>query len=387
MTGLLLKKSRHLLYVINRETKKFVRFNLKTKSLEKKYVRSGWKAVEYQYDFFRGFKLVDLHYEDEKFYNLIKLSRKYNPRCSSLSTFIARLAECLVYEGFILEGIRFELDRDCWNGNYIHLKHPLHDYDKITVKLLKDADYRITREFEKVFFGENRYREDDNENDKIFYRNLFSTVLEMNLDHDKSKELIGALIDSKARLKEMINEWKFDRKALLGYIVEYLDPFENVRYRDGIRTLHDYYNMAVQIGRKAKKYPKYLRSMHDIFSANFDAYKKEYDEEQFQKMQMPDLEFKDKQFCIALPKSTKDIIQEGADLNHCVASYVEKILKGKCIIIFLRKANTPEESLVTVEYQNDKIVQARGSYNRNLEEEEMKFLEKFCKAKKLKLEV
>ena len=143
--------------------------------------------------------------------------------------------------------------------------------------------------------------------------------------------------------------------------------------------------MANTIGRDVKKYPKYLRSMHDIITANYNSYKKEYDELKFEKLRKPELEFEGRAFCIVIPSSSKDIIKEGTDLNHCVSSYVERILKKETYIFFLRKKEDKEKSLITLELKGNKITNAKGSYNRLPTEEEMKFLEGY--SKKLKISI
>ena len=169
------------------------------------------------------------------------------------------------------------------------------------------------------------------------------------------------------------------------YIVNYLNVFENIDINDALELLSDYYRMAKDIGRDVKKYPKYLRSMHDIISANYDAYKREYDEELFQKTINKELEFEGKDFCVMVPVNPKQIISEGTDLNHCVGSYVDKVIKRETYIMFLRNTKTKDKSLVTLEYQDQKITQAKGSYNRRIDEDETKFLNKYCEKKKIEL--
>jgi len=154
-----------------------------------------------------------------------------------------------------------------------------------------------------------------------------------------------------------------------------------------IELLHDYFQMASKIGRNVKKYPKYLRSMHDIITSNFKAYETHYNESKFKRLLKPELEFENKEFVIVNPKTTKDIISEGTSLNHCVGSYVDKILNEETYIFFLRKTEMKDLSLVTLELNGKIITQAKGSYNRVITKEERDFLEKYCKEKELKLNV
>lgn len=84
-----------------------------------------------------------------------------------------------------------------------------------------------------------------------------------------------------------------------------------------------------------------------------------------------------------VPKATKDIIDEGIKLSHCVASYIDRIIRKECMIVFLRE--DVEENLITVEIKKECITQAKGYLNRNLTEQESKWLNIYAKAKNLKI--
>lgn len=75
------------------------------------------------------------------------------------------------------------------------------------------------------------------------------------------------------------------------------------------------------------------------------------------------------------------IKDEAVQQNNCVASYIDKVLDGKCHILFLRKKDSLDKSLVTIEvnaYTNT-IVQAKGKFNRDTTEEENKVIEAWNK--------
>ena len=137
--------------------------------------------------------------------------------------------------------------------------------------------------------------------------------------------------------------------------------------------------MAIRIGRNVKKYPKYLRSMHDIITSNYEAYKKHYDEQRFEKTSKPELVITSKKYCTVIPNCSKDVIKEGTDLNHCVGSYIDKIIEQRTYIFFLRETKYKDKSLVTLELVKGEIVNAKGSYNRKLSEDEENYLKTYCK--------
>ena len=66
---------------------------------------------------------------------------------------------------------------------------------------------------------------------------------------------------------------------------------------------------------------------------------------------------------IVLPSSPDEIIAEGQALHHCVGTYVERVAKHECIILFLRQSSNMDKPFYTLEIKNRKAVQVRGLKN------------------------
>lgn len=66
---------------------------------------------------------------------------------------------------------------------------------------------------------------------------------------------------------------------------------------------------------------------------------------------------------IRAAKSTRELIDEGKALNHCVGGYAARYAKGEVDILFIRKVSEPDKPYFTVEIRNKKIWQARGKRN------------------------
>lgn len=66
---------------------------------------------------------------------------------------------------------------------------------------------------------------------------------------------------------------------------------------------------------------------------------------------------------IKLPESVKDIIDEGAALDHCVASYADRHVSGVLAIVFLRRISDPDTPYYTMEISSHEIQQCRGYKN------------------------
>ena len=70
--------------------------------------------------------------------------------------------------------------------------------------------------------------------------------------------------------------------------------------------------------------------------------------------------YEDETYMIVVPDGIRDIVLEGRQLHHCVASserYFERIESGESIILFLRKTKEPLHSYYTLEVESDRSVQ------------------------------
>jgi hypothetical protein len=373
-----LQMQQEFIYVTNENNQK-VRYDLKRKTMQRYSKRElEWVNVKQQYEFFSPYSLNHIKcVETERFLELLKITKEINPNCYSLSTFLARLGEALIYENYIRAGI--DTQREVWrgSGHYYHrnlLSRPLEFYSKNTQKIFQKYKVKIMVKMEKTFIQDYDFME------------KFISDIDLSVINDNDKKQIIEDLDEDDHLIQLVKDFKYDTKTLLKFIYGYLIPFENMDLRDAITTLRDYYSMASQIGREVKKYPKYLHSMHDIINSNFKAFKKNYDENKFEELIKFELEYETKQFSILVPKSPKEIIDEGVQLNHCVGSYVDRILRGECYIFFLRMTEEKEKSILTLEMKDNKITQCKGSYNRSPTVEELQFLNNYCQKKKLIME-
>ena len=381
MVKITLKRESFLIYITNPNfPRQKLRYNLKLKTMEKSYNKgTTWKQVSQQYEFFKDVHVSDIVCDEEKFIKLIDKTKTINPNCYSVSTFLDRMKEALVYENYEAENIRTECSTS-YGGRKNILTKPLDFYSKPVISFFKKYDIEVTERVEKNFIDQYE-----------FHEGVILALTCLDLSAKDKKDCCENILRrdnwNHSQLQILTKQFGYDLKSLFKFIYGYLIPFENLDYGESIELLHDYFQMASKIGRNVKKYPKYLRSMHDIITSNFKAYETHYNESKFKRLLKPELEFENKEFVIVNPKTTKDIISEGTSLNHCVGSYVDKILNEETYIFFLRKTEMKDLSLVTLELNGKIITQAKGSYNRVITKEERDFLEKYCKEKELKLNV
>lgn len=173
-----------------------------------------------------------------------------------------------------------------------------------------------------------------------------------------------------------------DTRRFLKYI--YFDCLtqQGLDSASALRIYKDYYRMNdLMENTNFEKYPRYLKTFHDITSRNFKFVEDKVARKQFEerKNELKVYEWEDKEFKIVAPESTKDIVEEGQKLHHCVASYAKSVCEGRTQIVFLRANEAPEIPLVTVEIKDGVIRQAYGLSNRVVDNKEHTALKKFAK--------
>ena len=82
---------------------------------------------------------------------------------------------------------------------------------------------------------------------------------------------------------------------------------------------------------------------------------------------------------IVVPRNAQDIIDEGGELKHCVGTYIGKVAKGNCIILFIRESNNIEKSYFTMEVHDQRVLQCKGYENKEFYTDERvnKFIDEF----------
>lgn len=212
--------------------------------------------------------------------------------------------------------------------------------------------------------------------------NLFSNVVHMEFATIRTPEVISTLLDRTQENKwfrELVDTHNYRPQSLLTYI-DNLMTFEALDgYYNTLRELVDYCNMMIKISPKYEKYPKNFLTTHKIAARNYNRLKEYFDEQEFQKRINKQLEYSYEKYKIIYPESTQAIKDEAVQQNHCVASYIGKVLEGECDILFLRKKDDLEKSLITIEVRNGKVVQARGKFNRDVSRSEQTVIDKYNK--------
>ena len=153
----------------------------------------------------------------------------------------------------------------------------------------------------------------------------------------------------------------------------------------------DYLRMQQEMYGKIKnKYPQYWLSEHQILVHKYNDWKTLRAKVGFELNQEPMkvYEYENEDYKVIIPLMSSDILDEAHQQQHCVASYIDRIARGDTHIVFIRKPDKPEESVLTVEINNKhEVCQVRGHMNRDYTFEEYKFMVEWAKETGLMLTI
>lgn len=134
-------------------------------------------------------------------------------------------------------------------------------------------------------------------------------------------------------------------------------------YRDYLRMCKE---MQYNVESSFILFPRNLKSAHDHVVEALDVKRTAEQEkaiadsfEEWQRL----YQYKGKDLMVIPPHSSKELIDEGIALRHCVGRYVKRVAQRECVILFVRKVAEPDKSLCTVEVRDGQVVQTRGFDN------------------------
>lgn len=106
-----------------------------------------------------------------------------------------------------------------------------------------------------------------------------------------------------------------------------------------------------------------MEELHEKYKLIYQAVTDAKIEREYQEVisQLNVQEYDNGEFSITIPKTTKDIINEGKALHHCVGVYVDKVVRREDMIYFLRKDR--KVPYVTIEVKDKKVTQVEGDMN------------------------
>ena len=164
-------------------------------------------------------------------------------------------------------------------------------------------------------------------------------------------------------------------------------------YREAKNFIADYTDyisecvlLGANVNDTAVKTPRSLKKAHDWATTERKVQEKQAYEELVAAVydSLHALtEWSDGKLRVIMPRSAREIVEEGIRQNHCVGRYVERVATGESVILFLRRVEDPEKNFYTVEIKKDMrrchIVQVRGEHNASATDEVNAFCKKYAR--------
>ena len=193
---------------------------------------------------------------------------------------------------------------------------------------------------------------------------------------------------------DILNHYVYKKQI---YEIEKYMDFEKARkyivtQKSDCRIYLDYLNECKKLGLdledKKILFPENLQAAHEETSEKIkiqeDSKKKEafkkYTEELYGKS-----EYREEKLLIRAAQSPGELAKESAALHHCVRTYVDRVARGECVILFVRKTASPDEPYFTLELSpKGEIIQCRGDRNCAYPKEVKEFLARWKKWMKKK---
>ncbi len=303
-----------------------------------------------------------------KFLRFVKRNgAEYGCEISNIGTILDRVPRFARFEQIFSAGIE-----DIVDSNFSYC---IGDIPKSLIKLCKSRNIKLSNQFLKYY--------KENPDAYLLAYNLEYISLDDNdiykILNARNSKWNGWTYREYSRFTNLINEYGYTAKALMLYI-DFLKTFEAIDSVDWLlRELEDYADMMKKISPKFDKYPRHFLTTHKIASRNYNRLKHQFDEEKFKNRINLDMEHTFGEYCFIYPKCIQEIKDESVQMSNCVSSYVQRVIDGQCDILFLRRKDSPDKSLVTIEVRNNKIVQALQKYNHPLTREQQEVVDKWDK--------
>lgn len=251
---------------------------------------------------------------------------------------------------------------------------------------LSKTQWKIVSKF-NVQFGVFDDCKDDAADQKLINYLTYIASLEEEFGLEKIKEFvnneIGYLYNkySYRSAIQIAERYNLPIKHFLRYIYFECDVSQGLHSNTALSEYADYIRMTTEMGyERFDRYPKFLRTAHDIASRNYKVKLNEIETKEWESTYERNKQFAYtyQGFKIFPPKEPSDLVKEGNVLGHCVGSYVNKVRKGTSTILFLREREDIEKPLVTIEIRDNRITQARGKMNNPPNQEQNAIIKKFA---------
>lgn len=174
------------------------------------------------------------------------------------------------------------------------------------------------------------------------------------------------------------------------YIKKQYKQYEKHYYSQGgaLRTYRDYILDCIKLGFDLKDehvlYPKDVHAAHQNTTTQIQVKENKVYDDQIEKRLkgLRKYNFQFEMLFVRAAESSKELIMESAELQHCVAAhYTKRYAKGETDILLIRKKSEPDKPYFTMEVKENEVIQVHGIRNCNPDREVEEFVRAFKVAK------
>lgn len=196
---------------------------------------------------------------------------------------------------------------------------------------------------------------------RITYNNYIQEKIEKKFE--KKIQKYNLTEQEKDLIKFLLRRENIEMKisVIVSYL-KFLMPFYNDNQYDIERKLMNYECMCKDLKWEPKKGD--FGSLYVQVKLTYELNKKKIEEEKLEKNQPKKLFFEDENFTVVIPVTREEFKAEAEAQSNCVyRSYLSMVLEGRTNIVFIRKKSDVENSYITCEVNEGKIVQYLTKFN------------------------
>lgn len=168
-----------------------------------------------------------------------------------------------------------------------------------------------------------------------------------------------------------------------GVIAYYLSRNKMWEYDGSACKVCEYIKLCRDMNKKPQKQNNFPREYIET-KKTYELNKQEYENNRLRgnyAKQEKAFTFTYGEYSVFCPTCAKDIIDEGANMHHCVGSYVNQVVNNSTYIVFIRKTNEPNQCYITCQVgTNGELGQYFLAYDRYISStEDIEFRNAFQK--------
>lgn len=201
--------------------------------------------------------------------------------------------------------------------------------------------------------------------------------------------LFGNLVSEWTRdWKDIVKAYKegnvnvtFDKNRLWQFMQQAIGVGLGKSLEQYLNLYSDYLEQALYCdGRIRDKYPEYLQVAHDIYTAKYKMVREFVNQKALTERVeagVPMIDQVHDGYQLKVLRTVNEFQEEAQQNCNCVASYVDKVVRGDCWVASFRPVGSASTQLTVEISPKGMMVQIKGKYNRDATEKEMSLLERF----------